>query len=138
MKKGKLLNATLVTAALAMLAVFALSVRLHAAADTVALLQAQGMTCGSCATAITRLLEKEKGVEGVKVDLEQGLVAVGYEAKKVQPERLARCVADAGYGCSVAGVVSAEEYRRTMGAVPAAQGRSCGCCDKKQEQGRSK
>ena len=138
MKKGKWLNITLVIVALAMLTVFALSVRLHAAADSVALLQTRGMTCGSCATAITRLLEKEKGVDGVTVDLGQGVVAVGYEAKKVQPERLARCVVDAGYGCSVARVVTVEEYRRVVGAVPAGQGRSCGCCDKKQAQEGSK
>lgn len=79
----------LVIAAVTVLVVFAFRVRILATADSVAVLQTTGMTCGSCSGKITKALESVKGVAVTEVDVNGGWVIVGYDTKVVKPETLA-------------------------------------------------
>ena len=53
-----------------------------------------GMTCGGCASSVTRALERAAPGCTVKVDLGAGLVPVAGE---VTPEPVARAVGGAGF-----------------------------------------
>ena len=130
------LNLVLVLTAAAVVGIFGFSVRLQAAADEVAVLRTTGMTCGACAGRITGALQREAGVASVKVDVEGQRVVVGYDSKRIRPERLAACVTGAGYGSSLLQVLSAADYRRLTGSdagrPDAASG--CACCNKKRSE----
>lgn len=64
----------------------------------------QGMTCASCAAAIERALRNLEGVEGVQVSLAAGKAFVAYDPRRVDLSRIARTVADLGYGVAAAEV----------------------------------
>ncbi|HEY6837658.1 MAG TPA: heavy-metal-associated domain-containing protein [Geobacteraceae bacterium] len=139
MAKRQWLNVVLVLAAVVVVGICAFSVRLEAAADRVAVLKTTGMTCGACAGRITTALKREKGVASVKVDVDGGRVIVGYDSKKVAPERIATSVTEAGYGSSILQVVSAVDYRRQTGSNPSRLEPSggCACCaTKRSEEGK--
>lgn len=124
-------TALLVTAAVALLVVFAFHVRGGAVADAVAVLKTTGMTCGSCSGKITAALESLKGVAVAEVDVEGGWVTVGYDAKAVRPEALAEKVRGTGFGSEVHAVVTPEQFRRTVGrniGQHAAPSGGCGGC----------
>lgn len=134
MERKKLANVLLVVVALVVVAVFAFSVRLEAAADAVVVLKTSGMTCGSCAGRIEKALKARPGVASVEVDLDAGQVMVGYDSKLAEPGKLAAGVTEIGYGSSILQTMTAEEYRTMTGRdmrVRAAKG-GCGCCDNKQ------
>jgi mercuric ion binding protein len=103
-------------------------------ADSVVVLKAQGVTCGSCAGKIEKALKEKPGVASVEVDVDNGGIAVAYDAKVIKPEILAETVTALGYESSVAQNFSAEEYRAVTGREvashsPAKTG-GCGCCNK--------
>lgn len=134
MERKKLANILLVVIALAVVAVFAFSVRLEAAADAVVVLKTNGMTCGSCAGLIEKALKASTGVASVEVDLDAGQVVVGYDSKLAEPGKLAAGVTGIGYGSSILQTMTAEEYRAVTGRdvkARAAKG-GCGCCNNKQ------
>lgn len=116
-------------------AVFALNSP-TAKADSVVVLKAQGVTCGSCAGKIEKALRENPGVASVQVDVDVGRVTVAYDGKSVKPETLAENVTALGYGSSILQVVSAEEYKsitgRTVASLdtPKAGGCGGGCCNK--------
>ncbi len=141
-KSGKGIVRTLVFAAVAVLigggAVFALNFTGPAAkADSVAVLKAQGVTCGSCAGRIEEALKAKPGVASVEVEIDAGRVIVAYDSKAVTPEILAESVTAIGYGSSILQVLPAGEYKGGAGANAGAQtGKTggCGgknCCGKK-------
>lgn len=141
-KSGKGIVKTVVFAALAVLigggAVFALNLTGPGAkADSVAVLKAQGITCGSCAGRIEQALKEKAGVAAVEVDIDAGRVIVAYDAKAVTPGQLAESVTAVGYGSSVLQTLPADQYRAVAGASAGARaGRAggCGgknCCGKK-------
>ena len=136
MERKKLINAALVLTAILVVGIFAFAVRLEAAADAVAVLRTQGMTCGSCASRIEQTLKSEKGVASVQVNVENGRVVVGYDSKMVRPEALAERVTGSGYGSSILQIVTPEQYKSMTGQNIAAVGQQggCGggCCPKKQ------
>jgi len=131
MKKGTI---GIVFAAVIVVVLCAFAVRLEASADSVAVLRAQGMTCGSCAGKIEKTLGKQAGVARVQVDVDAGKVVVGFDSRTVRPEILAERVTGVGYGCSILQVLTPEEYRAQTGSTTAfvRQGGGCGggCCGK--------
>lgn len=62
------------------------------ASEKIATLHIKGMTCGSCATAVKRVLTKVDGVKTATVSYEKKSAVVTYEPAKVTPEKIARAV----------------------------------------------
>jgi len=62
------------------------------ASEKVATLHIEGMTCGSCATAVKRVLTKVDGVKAATVSYEKNSAVVTYDPAKVTPEKIARAV----------------------------------------------
>ncbi|HEY6872714.1 MAG TPA: heavy metal-associated domain-containing protein [Geobacteraceae bacterium] len=128
MEKKNLVNLLLVVAAVLLLAVFALSVRLEALADRVAVMKADCIARAGCVAGIARVLEAEHGVASVSVDEAAGRVVIGYDSQAVTPEALVKRVTAAGYGCRVLQTQTFEEYRKTSGgALPVRPTRKCWC-----------
>ncbi len=59
-----------------------------------AILHIDGMTCGSCAMAVKRVLKKVDGVKDARVSYEEKKAMVTYDAAKVTAERIARTVSE--------------------------------------------
>ena len=127
MEKGKIINIVLVLGVTLLLVVIAFSVRIRPAADNVAVLITAGMTCGSCAGKIEKALQAKKGVASVEVDVDGGWVIVGYDSKKVKPEKIASAVSGLGYWSKVAELLSVERFRKITGRDPGAKMKSIGC-----------
>lgn len=131
MKNGYL-NLVLLIVVIALLATAAFFVKIRATADTVAVLRTNGITCGSCATEIEKALQKNKGVASVKVDVNGGLVAIGYDSGTIRPEVIAATVAGLGYSNKIEMLLSIEQYEKLAGkaAGMSAKGAGCGgCCN---------
>lgn len=130
MKMGKILNGVLIFAAVSLLGLFALSVRIRPTADNVAVLRTTGMTCGSCSTTIEKVLLAKKGVASVEFDVRGGTVVVGYDSKKTAPDELVSTLTGAGHGGGVERVLTIEQFRAMTGRYPG-QGmtakKDCGC-----------
>lgn len=127
-------NGVIVIAMITLLSVLALFVRTGATADSVAVLKTTGMTCGSCASRITTVLESVKGVAVTEVDVAGGWVVVSYDTRDVKPEILAEKINGAGFDSNVHRVLTPEQYRQMTGRdiakkVSAAKG--CSCCSNK-------
>jgi copper chaperone CopZ len=123
----------LIITAVTLLVVLAFRVRIGATAESVAVLKTTGMTCGSCASKITRALEGVKGVAVTEVDVAGGWVSVGYDPKTVKPEVLAEKVSGAGFGCNVHRVLTTEQFKQVTGrdfGKHASSSGGCGCCGK--------
>ena len=134
--KRNVINMLLIIAAAVVVGVFAFSVRLEASANSVAILRAHGMTCGSCASRIEQALKGGEGVASVQVNVAAGEVVVGYDSQKVRPEAIAERITGSGYGCSITQVLTPEQYAAMTGKDIAAarQGGGCGggCCGTRQ------
>jgi periplasmic mercuric ion binding protein len=127
--KNKVVSVIMVVASVTLLSVLAFYVRVGVTADSVAVLQTTGMTCGSCSDKISKSLESLKGVAVTEVDLNGGLVIVSYDTKNIKPENLAEKVSGAGYKSSVYAVLTPEQFRQAAGRnVGEKGGQSGGCC----------
>ena len=129
--KNKIFNVIIFVAAVTLLSVLALYVKVGVTADSVAVLKTTGMTCGSCSSKITRALETLKGVAVTEVDIEGGWVVVGYDAKAVKPEVLVGKVNGAGFGSNVHVVLTPEQFKQITGRAigkKASPSRGCGGC----------
>ncbi len=60
-------------------------------------LTVKGMTCMGCVASVKRVLEPIPGVAAVDITLENGQVAIAYDAAKAQPEAFKTAIQDAGY-----------------------------------------
>ena len=134
--KNKAVNTCLVLAAVIILAVFGVYVRVGATADAVVVLRTSGMTCGSCIDKVSKALQSERGVAATEVDLEGGWVIAGYDSKQVAPEKLARKVAATGFESTVQTVLSPEQFRKMAGRDIGKQAGGGGCCGSKGCGGR--
>ena len=67
-----------------------------AAAERVAVttFHIEGMTCGSCATAVKHVFEKVEGVKNARVSYEQKTAVVTYDPAKVTAKTLSRTVSE--------------------------------------------
>jgi copper chaperone CopZ len=75
-----------------------------AAAVSTTTLHIEGMTCGSCATAVKHVLKEVDGVSDASVSYKEKQAVVTYNPKIVTPEQIARSVGEklAGYQATVA------------------------------------
>jgi len=129
--KNKIFNVIIFVAAVTLLSVLALYVKVGVTADSVAVLKTTGMTCGSCSSKITRALETLKGVAVTEVDIEGGWVVVGYDTKAVKPEVLVGKVNGAGFGSNVHVVLTPEQFKQITGrdiGKKASPSGGCGGC----------
>jgi len=55
------------------------------------------MRCGACAVGIELVLTKKKGVESVKVSLNERMATVEYDPAIVAVSDIAKAVSDIGY-----------------------------------------
>ncbi|HVT02460.1 MAG TPA: heavy-metal-associated domain-containing protein [Thermoanaerobaculia bacterium] len=62
------------------------------ASQKVATLHIDGMTCGSCATAVKHVLTSMNGVKAATVSYEKKSAVVTYEPAKVTPDKLALAI----------------------------------------------
>lgn len=131
MSRNKVITSTLIIAAVTLLVLLALLVRVRATADAVVVLKTTGITCGSCASRIQGALESVKGVAVTEIDPARGEIIVGYDTKTVEPEAVAKRVRAAGFGCDVDAVLTPEQFRRITGrAIGQNAVTAGGCCGK--------
>lgn len=130
--KIKIINTILIILVIAALSALAFLVRVGAKADTVAVLDISGMTCGSCVVKIKKALQAEKGVAAVNVDIDSGRAVVGYVADKIKPGAIAAVVASLGFQCRITELSSLGNYQARHGKSFAAPGgkAGCSCCNK--------
>ncbi len=57
----------------------------------------KGMTCMGCVGSVKNVLEPIPGVSSVEISLENGQVAISYDAEKSGVEQLRNAINDAGY-----------------------------------------
>ena len=129
MKTGAI-NITLIIGAIVLLSLLALSVRVGSTADSVAVLKTDGMTCGACSKTVSDVLQSVKGVTVTEVDIEKGLVVVGYDTKTVTPEKLSEKVTGAGFVCGVHQVLTPEQFRQATGRDIGKTAAAASCCGK--------
>ncbi len=55
-------------------------------------LHIEGMTCGSCATAVRHVIKKIEGVKDAKVSYQDKKAVVTYDASKVTPQKIAGAI----------------------------------------------
>lgn len=133
MSAQKISTSVLVIAAVTILVVFAFRVRSGVTADSVAVMQTTGMTCGSCSSRITKALETVKGVAFSEVDVNGGWVIVSYDTKVVKPETLVERVTGIGFSSQLSEVLTPEQFRKITGrnvgqnAAPSLGGCGGGC-----------
>lgn len=129
MTAKRISTSLLVITAITVLVALAFRVRIGATADSVAVLQTTGMTCGSCSSKITKALESLKGVAVTEVDVNGGWVIVGYDTKSVKPEVLAEKITGSGFSSNVYDVLTPEQFKQITGRnVGQNSAPSKGCC----------
>jgi copper chaperone CopZ len=127
MVKKNSITAVLVLGIVALLVVLAFRVRPAVTADTVAVIRATGMTCGSCSDKICRTLARQKGVAATEVDVAGGWVLVGFDSKTVKPETIAEKVRGAGYPGQVRTLLTPEQFRQVTGRGIGERNSATGC-----------
>ncbi|MDQ0157564.1 copper chaperone CopZ [Robertmurraya andreesenii] len=60
-------------------------------------LNVKGMSCGHCVKAVEGSVGKLQGVNTVKVNLEEGTVAVDYNHDEVTVDKIKETIDDQGY-----------------------------------------
>ncbi len=56
-----------------------------------------GMTCGGCVKSVTRVLSALPGVDKAEVDLDKAMATVSFDPAKLNREKIAAAIEDAGY-----------------------------------------
>jgi copper chaperone CopZ len=130
--KIKIVNGVLIILVIAALLSLSILVRVGAKADTVAVLDVSGMTCGSCVVKIKKALQAEQGIASVDVDIDSGRAVVGYAADKIKPGAIAATVAGLGFTCRLVEVSSLAKFKSTHKdmAVGPERTSGCDCCNK--------
>jgi len=131
MHTRKICTTLLVVAAVSIVAVLALYVRVGATADNVAVFRAGGMTCESCAGTIRTALERERGVAATEVDVAGGWVVVGFDSKMTRPDILADKVSATGFTAALHSLLSPEQFRQRTGRDIGNDRGASGCCGSK-------
>jgi copper chaperone len=60
-------------------------------------LNVKGMTCGHCVKAVEGSVGELKGVDSVKVHLDEGKVDVSFDSAKVSLDKIKETIDDQGY-----------------------------------------
>ncbi|MEQ2527256.1 copper chaperone [Robertmurraya yapensis] len=61
------------------------------------ILNVKGMSCGHCVKAVEGSVGELKGVDSVKVNLEEGTVAIDFNSEEVTLEQIKETIDDQGY-----------------------------------------
>lgn len=61
------------------------------------ILTVKGMTCMGCVRSVKNVLEPAPGIAEVDVTLENGQVAIAYDAAKARVDQFKEAIRDAGY-----------------------------------------
>jgi len=128
MARKNIISAFLIVAVITLMVVLAFRVRVGATADSVAVLETKGMTCGVCSKKITGALGKVSGVATTEVDVDGGWVIVGYDKNAVRPDALVQKVAGAGFPSQLYAVMTPEQFRQITGRAVGKTGSASGCC----------
>ncbi len=64
-----------------------------------------GLTCASCAATVKKALSRTHGVESANVNLASEKASVEFNPEQVNPQALAKAVADVGYGVNTKKVI---------------------------------
>jgi len=129
MKFNRIINSTIIAVTVVFLVTLAFYVKSGVTADSIAVLKTSGMTCGSCASKISAVLERQKGVAVTEVDVAGGWVVVGYDTTVVTPWVLAEKVSGTGFGSSVHQVLTPEQFKQITGRdIGTKAGQNPGCC----------
>src|SRR5258708_2771461 len=108
--------------------VFAIALAMSAAvgaAETIlktTTIQVRGMTCGSCAAAVTHVLKQVDGVREAHVSYEKGEAVVSYDPAQITPEAIAHSAEQKlpGYKFASQTAYAPKASTRTTNALPAA------------------
>ncbi len=73
------------------------------AASATAVFAVEGMHCGACVALIEETLVEQEGVTKASVDLESARAVVEYDPERLDSDRLAEAIVEAGYAASPAG-----------------------------------
>lgn len=71
-------------------------------------LNVTGMTCGGCASTVTKALKSVAGVGDVKVSVSTGEATVQYDERATSPDKLKSAVTSAGYGVAASGAAHSQ------------------------------
>jgi periplasmic mercuric ion binding protein len=126
-----LLTILLALTAVTLVTLGALLVRPAVRADSIAILRAAGMTCGSCAGTIEKALQVDSAVAAVEVDVPGAMVTVAYDGRRATPADFVAQVRRAGFDSSLLRVLPVAQYAATTGRQPPGVASGCGCCTKK-------
>ncbi len=77
--------------------IFFIFVMMANAAQKMAIIKVEGMTCPLCTTAVKKSLKKTNGVVKAKVILNTKKATVVYDDKKVSKSKLLKAIRKAGY-----------------------------------------
>jgi copper chaperone len=72
------------------------------AAEQIATIIIEGMTCNGCVTSVTNALQKIDGIQSADVQLKPGCAVVVYDDAKADPARMMDAIAALGYKASMA------------------------------------
>ncbi|MFH1744703.1 MAG: heavy metal translocating P-type ATPase [bacterium] len=64
-------------------------------------LQITGMHCASCATILSKALEKKDGVKNINVNFSSSKANMEFDDEKINEEELIKVVQDSGYGAEI-------------------------------------
>jgi len=129
--KTNVINISIVIGAVAVLVLLACFVKVGVTADSVAVLKTKGMSCGSCGNDISAALQRVNGVAITEVDVENGWVVVGYDAKQVKPETLAEKINSAGFVSVINQVLTPAQFKQLTGRdIGKSAASKSGCCGK--------
>ncbi|XP_039770862.1 copper-transporting ATPase 2 isoform X2 [Ornithorhynchus anatinus] len=90
--------------------------RVRASTRSTAVINIEGMTCGSCVQAIETSLAQREGVHNVSVSLAKGSGTIDYNPGTTSPEELREAIEDMGFEASVVTGSIASSHVGTLGA----------------------
>lgn len=129
MNKNRLLTGMIVFAVLSMVAYISFHVTIVTAANSVAILKTDGMTCLSCSEKIRAALKRVKGVAACEVNMEDGRLVVGFDNQAISADELATRISSIGFKSCVEQQLTPEQYQQLTGReLDGAAGGSCKCC----------
>ncbi|MDO3379364.1 heavy-metal-associated domain-containing protein [Geoalkalibacter halelectricus] len=109
MKSRWLVSLVLVLVAVA--AAYAVFGQRSSEATTFAELRVQGMTCGACSGRVQKAARGLPGVGSVEVNLAAGSARVAFDPQRIDAERIAFAVSEAGYPAQLLSVMDLEQIQ---------------------------
>jgi copper chaperone CopZ len=112
------------------LVVVGLVMQFNAAVNAVAVIQANGMTCGDCSGKVEKALLERGGVSQVLVDVPNGMVLAFFDSRSVDPRSLVAAVNRAGFPSRIRDLLTVSEYNSLVSGGAGCDKGGCGNCSK--------